>query len=144
MFPFGLLSFLLTVLVVTSSSSSNISKIQASPQTFGLILTYYINYGLSARRTSALMQDIHGLKISYQTILNYTSILQAHLKPFIDHSPYQLSNQFCGDEIYIKVKGKWHYLVVFFDTANKIILSSPISMHRNCSHQSNQRCLNQV
>jgi len=108
-----------------------LSKIHASPQTLGLILTYYVNYGLSARRTAALMQDVHGLKISYQTILNYTSILQAHLKPFVDHYPYQLSNQFCGDETYIKVKGKWHYLVFFFDAVNKIILSSPISKHRD-------------
>src|SRR5690606_6766958 len=47
----------------------DLSRIYASPHTLGLILTYYVNYGLSARKTAALMYDVHQLKISHQTIL---------------------------------------------------------------------------
>lgn len=36
----------------------DLSRIYASPHTLGLILTYYVNYGLSARKTAALMYDV--------------------------------------------------------------------------------------
>src|SRR5690625_64258 len=107
------------------------SRIYASPHTLGLILTYYVNYGLSARKTAALMYDIHQVKITHQTILNYANSVALLTKPFIDHYPYELSNSFCGDETYIRVKGKWHYLFIFFDAAKKIILSYHASPNRN-------------
>ncbi|KYC94044.1 DDE-type integrase/transposase/recombinase [Heyndrickxia sporothermodurans] len=109
----------------------DLSKIYASPHTLGLILTYHINYGLSARRTAAIMQDIHGVAISHQTILNYENSVALLLKSYVDHYPYELSDQFSGDETYIKVNGKWHYLFFFFDAVKKIILSYPVSPNRD-------------
>jgi transposase-like protein len=109
----------------------DLSRIQASSYTLGLILTYHVNYGLSARRTAALMKDIHGLSISHQTILNYENSVALMLKPYVDHYPYELSGQYCGDETYIRVNGRWHYLFFFFDTAKKIILSYPVSSNRD-------------
>lgn len=109
----------------------DLSRIQASPHTLGLILTYHVNYGISARKTAALMEDVHGVHISYQTVLNYERSAALWLKPFVEHFPYQLSNQFCGDETYIRVGGRWHYLFFFFDTVKKIILSCPVSEQRN-------------
>jgi len=53
--------------------SVDISKIYSSPHTLGLILTYHVNYGISARKTAALMKDVHGLKVSHQTVLNYAN-----------------------------------------------------------------------
>ena len=109
----------------------DLSRIHASPHVLGLILTYYVNYGIGARKTAAMMYDIHGVKISHQTILNYMNSVSIGMKPFVDHYPYQLSNSFCGDETYIRVKGRWHYLVFFFDAVKKIILSYPVSPHRD-------------
>src|SRR5690625_3787137 len=109
----------------------DLSRIYASPHTLGLILTYYVNYGLSARKTAALMFDIHQVKITHQTILNYANSVALLTKPFIDHYPYELSNSFCGDETYIRVKGKWHYLFFFFDAVKKIILSYRASPKRD-------------
>lgn len=109
----------------------DLSKIYASPHTLGLILTYHVNYGLSARKTAAIMQDIHGVPISRQTILNYAKSVSYILKPFVDFYPYELSDQFCGDETYIKINGKWHYLFFFFDAVKKIILSYPVSANRD-------------
>lgn len=109
----------------------DLSKIYASPHVLGLILTYHVNYGLSARRTAAIMQDIHGVAISHQTILNYENSVALLLKPYVDHYPYELSDQFCGDETYIRVNGKWHYLFFFFDAVKKIILSYPVSPNRD-------------
>lgn len=109
----------------------DLSRIYASPHTLGLILTYHVNYGLSARRTAALMQDVHGVAISHQTILNYENSVALLLKPYVDHYPYELSDQFCGDETYIRVNGKWHYLFFFFDAVKKIVLSYRVSPNRD-------------
>lgn len=109
----------------------DLSRIHASPHTLGLILTYHVNYGLSARKTAAIMQDVHGVPVSHQTILNYENSVALLLKPYVDHFPYDLSDQFCGDETYIRVNGKWHYLFFFFDAVKKIILSYPVSPNRD-------------
>jgi putative transposase len=51
----------------------DLSKIHSSPHTLGLILSYYVNYGLSSRMVASLMRDIHGVNISHQTVINYGS-----------------------------------------------------------------------
>lgn len=109
----------------------DLSKIYVSSHTLGLILTYHVNYGLSARKTAALMKDVHGIAISHQTILNYEKSVAVTLKPYVDYYPYELSDQFCGDETYIRVNGSWHYLFFFFDAVKKIILSYPVSPNRD-------------
>ena len=105
----------------------NLANIHCSPYTLGLILTYHVNYGLSARKTAALMYDVHNVKITGQTILNYASSTSVVLKPFLENYPYELSDQFCGDETYIRVSGRWNYLFFFFDAVKKIIRLIAIS-----------------
>lgn len=109
----------------------DVSKIHSSPHTLGLILTYYVNYGLSSRNTAAVMKDIHQLDISHQTVLNYAEAVGSLIKPFVDDYPYELSNSYCGDETYLKVKGKWQYLFFFFDSVKKIILAYRLSPNRD-------------
>lgn len=109
----------------------DLSRVYASPHTLGLIFTYYVNYGLSARKTACLMKDVHGLKISHQTVLNYADAVSAIVKPYIDNYNYDLSGSFCGDETYIRVHGKWHYIFFFFDAVKKIILSYHVSPNRD-------------
>lgn len=96
----------------------------------GLILSYCVNYGISAAKTAALMYDIHGIKISKQTILNYAQAVAANVRPFLDNYPYQLSSQLVGDETYLRVKGKWHYLFYFYDVNKKIILADYVTPKR--------------
>lgn len=109
----------------------DLSRIYSTPHTLGLILTYHVNYGISARKTASLMDDVHGVKISHQTIINYCNAVGQLVKPFIDNYNYDLSNQFCGDETYIKVNGKWHYIFYFFDAVKKVILSYHVSEFRD-------------
>jgi len=59
----------------TNLTAVDISRIHCSAHTLGLILTYYVNYGLSSRKTAAIMIDIHQLKISHQTVLNMPMLL---------------------------------------------------------------------
>lgn len=109
----------------------NLSKIYSSPRVLGLILTYNVNYGLSAEKTAALMYDVHQVKISGQTVRNYARSVASLVRPFTDYFPYELSDQFCGDETYIRVLGKWHYIYFFFDAQKKIILSHRYSPTRD-------------
>lgn len=108
----------------------DLNRIQASPQVLGTILTYYINYGISAAKTSALMFDIHGVKISKQTILNYAQAVATNVRPFLDQYPYKLSRNLVGDGTYLRVKGKWNYLFYFYDVEHKIILADYVTPRR--------------
>jgi len=109
----------------------DLPKITASPHVLGLILTYHINYAISLRKTAALMYDVHGVKVSHQTISNYCDSVAPRIKPFVDHFEYELSDSFCGDETYIKIGGVWHYVFFFFDAVKKIILSYRIQKQRD-------------
>ena len=120
----------------------DLPNITASPHVLGLILTYHINYGLPLRKTAALMYDVHNVKVSHQTIANYCNAVAPRVKPFVDHFPYELSDDFCGDETYIKIMGRWHYVFFFFDAAKKVILSYRI--RRNRDYQSAILAINDV
>ena len=109
----------------------DLPRITASPHVLGLILTYHINYAIPLRKTAALMYDVHGVKISHQTIANYCNAVAPRIKPFIDHFKYELSESFCGDETYIKIGGVWNYIFFFFDAAKKIILSYRVQRERD-------------
>lgn len=111
--------------------TTGLSKIYSSSQTLGLILSYNINYGLSARKTAAILYDIHGLKISHQSIINYRNMVSHIVKPFLDNYPYEISNSIAGDETYIRVHGKWNYIFFFTDTIRKTILSYYTSPNRD-------------
>ena len=90
----------------------DLSRIHASQYVLGLILTYRINYGLPARKVAKIMHDIHNVNISHQRIINYSNAAGHLIKPFIDYYDYDLSNKFCGDETYIRVKGDFINLIV--------------------------------
>lgn len=107
------------------------TRLHSSPQVVGLILTYHVNYGITARQTAQLMKDIHGISISHQTVHNYSRQAAKAIKPLVDHYPYEVSDKICGDETYIRINGKWNYLFFFFDAVNKITLSYRLSPERD-------------
>ncbi len=109
----------------------DLPDIKATPHVLGLILTYRINYGMPLKKVAAIMYDIHGVKVSHQTVDNYCKSVAPRVKPFVDNYPYELSNSFCGDETYIKIKGKWNYIFFFFDSVKKIILSNRVQKNRD-------------
>jgi transposase-like protein/phage FluMu protein Com len=109
----------------------DLSKIYASPHLLGLVLSYHVNFCKSARETAAILREIHGVNISHQTVINYSNAVARVVKPFIDNFKYNLSDSICGDETYIKVLGKWHYVFFIFDAVKKIILAYPVSPERD-------------
>lgn len=109
----------------------NLSNIANHPKTLGLVLTYYVDYGLSSRKTSLILWEVHGIKISHQTVLNYAEAVAAHVKAFVDNYPYKLRSLLSGDETYIKIRGKNHYVFFFSDPVTKVITSYTIYGTRN-------------
>ena len=115
-------------------SKINIDKIHHSKYVLGLILTYYVNYGLSSRKTSQIMREIHGVKVSYQTVINYAEAAAKRIEKLneeFDYSEIGLSDTLTGDETYIKVAGKTNYVFFFSDTKKKIITSYRIFPDRD-------------
>ncbi|QVK18146.1 DDE-type integrase/transposase/recombinase [Mycoplasmatota bacterium] len=109
----------------------DLANIRHSKHTLGLILTYYVNYGLSSRKTAAIMYDIHQVKISHQTVMNYANSVSTMIRPLLENYPYDLSSDLCGDETYVRVKGKKHYIFFFSDKIKKIITSYQVFSKRD-------------
>jgi transposase-like protein len=109
----------------------DLDKIQSSQHILGLILTYHINYGMSTRKTAQIMKDIHNVVISHQTVANYCEAVAAYTQHIVERYPYKLSNGLCGDETYVKIRGKTHYVFFFSDIKTKIILAYKIFKNRD-------------
>lgn len=109
----------------------DLSRIHFDEQVLGLVLCYYVNYGLSSRKTALILKDIHGLKISHQTVMNYARNVSRIIKSMVDRYPYKLSNRQAGDETYVKVLGKNQYVFFRSDTEKKIITSYTIYGNRS-------------
>lgn len=112
------------------NSKIDLDKIHHSKYTLGLVLTYYVNYGLSSRKTAKILYEVHGIKISHQTVVNYAEAVASITEALNKTYPYNLSNTITFDETYIKVKTKPHYVFFGSDTVSKIITSYRIFDHR--------------
>lgn len=112
-------------------SNVDLAKIRNSKHVLGLVLTYYINYGLSLRKTALILYEIHDIKISHQTVANYAQAAAHLLFPWLDNFKYSLNPYHCGDETYVKVKGKKAYVFFMCDVKQKIITSFKIYMNRD-------------
>lgn len=109
-----------------SFDTSSLSRIHFNERILGLALTYYVNYGLSSRKTALILKQVHGIKISHQTVINYSNIVSKYIKPLIDRYTYKLGETLSGDETYIKIRGKNHYVFFWSDPVSKIITSYTI------------------
>ncbi len=121
----------------------DLNKIHFDQKVLGLVLTYYVNYGLSSRKTALILRQVHGLKISHQTVVNYASKVSKLVKPLVDNYSYQLTNTLTGDETYVKVRGKNQYVYFWSDPLTKIITSYTIYANRDTKNacQSIYDCL---
>ena len=108
-----------------------LSRIHKSMHVLGLALSYYITYGLSLRKTSAIMMDIHQISISHQTVANYAQASACVIEPFVENYDYELSEDLTGDETYVKIKGKKSYVFFISDKVKKIITSYRVFRKRD-------------
>lgn len=112
-------------------SKIDFTRIRNSKHVLGLALTYYVNYGLSLRKTALILHEVHDIKISHQTIANYAQAASHLLFPWMDSFKHDLNPYQCGDETYVKVLGKKAYVFFMCDVRKKIITSYRIYMKRD-------------
>lgn len=100
-----------------------LENIHHSEFILGTVLTAYVNYGLSTRKTSRLIYDLFGVKISHQTIANYAEAAASLTQYLITNYKYDIGHILTADETYIDVSGKKNYVFFISDTISKIITS---------------------
>lgn len=118
-------------LKIIEPSNVDLARIRNSKYVLGLALTYYVNYGLSLRKTALILYEVHDIKISHQTIANYAQAASHLLFPWMDNFKHDLNPYQCGDETYVKVLGKKAYVFFMCDVKKKIITSYRIYMKRD-------------
>lgn len=110
----------------TFDTKVDLGNIRHDLKVVGLALTFYINYGCSTRKTSLMLKELYGIRISHQTIYNYAEAVAARIQHLNSNYKYDLSDVLSGDETYIKSSGKHKYVFFFSDPINKIITSYKI------------------
>jgi transposase-like protein/ssDNA-binding Zn-finger/Zn-ribbon topoisomerase 1 len=98
-----------------------------SAHIMGLCLTYHVNLGLSLRKASQALKEIHNINISHTMIANYARTAAVIIKPFVDSFDYRPSNTLIADETYIKVKGIRGYIWFIADALTRSILGYQVS-----------------
>jgi len=94
------------------------------------VLTLHISYAITARKTAHMLKNIWNISISYQTVLNYIQAVAYYCHKFNMKHKGDIDEINAGDETYIKVKGKWHYVWLFICSASKKICSYNFSDNR--------------
>lgn len=96
----------------------------------GLCLTYKVNLGLSLRKTTEALKEIHGIHISHQQVANYCKTAAICIKPFTDNYDYGVGKTFTADETYIKIRGVKGYVWFIMGVAKRAIIGYQISDNR--------------
>jgi len=92
------------------------------------VIFYYINYGFSLRKTTIIPYEVHNIKISHQTIANYTQATSNLLFSWIDNFKHNLNLYHCDDETYVKVLDKKDYVLFRCDVKNHHIIQNLYEM----------------
>lgn len=97
----------------------DILKIHTPDNILGLILTFYISFALSARKTAYILRSVFNVQVSHQTVLNHAQAAAVYAHRFnMLHKGNDMGEFLVADETYIKIVGKEHY-VWFVISASK-------------------------
>jgi putative transposase len=91
-------------------TGTNVFKLYKSANLLGLVLTFYISFALSARKTSLILLQVFDIHVSHQTVLNYVRSAAYYAHPFNLQNKGPVDDISVGDETYIKIKGKYNYV----------------------------------
>ena len=115
-------------------SRVSINRIHHSLNTLCLVLSFHISFALSARKTALIMKQMFQINISHQTIQNYTQAAAPYCHRFNLANKGSVDNTSVGDETYIKIMGKNHFVWLFLSPSRRSITSYHISDNRGANH----------
>lgn len=101
----------------------DLSRIYQSENVLGLILSFYVSFAISARKTASILKSVFNISVSYQTVLNYAESAAYYCHEFNLKNKGTIDDKLAGDETYIKIKGLHHY-VFFFISAIKLKIAA--------------------
>ena len=96
----------------------------------GLILTFYVSFALSARKTALVLRSVFNIPVSYQTVLNYAAAAAFYCHSFNLQRKGPIDPISAGDEAYIKVIGKHHYVFFFISSKSLKITAYHLADNR--------------
>jgi transposase-like protein len=99
----------------------DIRKIHNSQNILGLILSFYVSFAISARKTAYIMQNVFNISVSYQTVLNYAEAAAYHCHRFNMKFKGPIDDTSAGDETYIRIIGEWAYVFLFISSKNLVL-----------------------
>jgi len=108
----------------------DLSKIYNSQNVLGLILSFYVSFGVSARKTSLILKQVFNISVSYQTVLNYAEAAAHYCHQFNSENKGPIDNINAGDETYIKIMGKHAYVFFFISTKSLKITAYHVADNR--------------
>ena len=108
-------------------TKTDLSRIRNNSNLVSLVLTYFINLGLSSRVTKEAILRIHGQKISHQTVINYANSAAALMAEFVDKNSPKPTGIVAGDETYITVENRMQYTWLNIDITTKSICGFNLS-----------------
>ncbi len=112
----------------------SIHGIHAGLDVLGLVLAYNVSGGVSARQTAYFLKNIHGIPISYQTVLNYSNAAAVLCHKFnLQHKPTP-DSRVAGDETYIRVNDEWNYTWFTIGANSRAIHAYHLSDSRDAKH----------
>ena len=108
----------------------DLKRIHNDYHTVGLVLSCFMNLGLSSRQTRDALKGFWGIKISHQTVINYVNAAAAVINPWLDRNLPIPDGIAAADETYIIVENRWQYTWFIIDKAARAICGYNISSTR--------------
>jgi len=108
----------------------DLRNIHNSYHTVGLVLSLFINIGLSSRQTREVLMGLFGISVSHQTVINYVNASASIVAPWLDRNLPKPTSTAAGDETYIIVEDEWHYTWFVIDSKTRAICGYNISDSR--------------
>ena len=104
-----------------------LAGIRKSTHTLGLVLSMFVNLGLSSRQTREALKGLFGIGIAHQTVVNYVMHAAAAMSDWLDAQMPIPGDMAAGDETYIQVNGVWHYTWFVIDGATRALCGYNLS-----------------
>lgn len=108
----------------------NLGRAYNGPNVLGLVLAFYVSFALSARKTALVLRSVFGISISYQSVLNYAAAAASYCHSFNLNHKGSIDEISAGDEAYIKVMGKQHYVFFFISSKSLKITAYQVADSR--------------
>jgi transposase-like protein len=108
----------------------DIFKIYNSENVLGLVLSLYISFALSARKTALMLDQVFNINVSHQTVLNYARSAAYYAHQFNLKHKGSVDDMLVGDETYIKIEGKYNYVWFILSSEKRSIVAYHLDASR--------------